>query len=307
MPVQEIMQDLFFIERGFLNANHFVYRAESPVLIDTGYVSDFDITEKVIMSLGISLDDVKQIISTHCHCDHIGGNRIIQERSGCDIAMHRIGKYFIDTKDGWSTWWEYYGQQADFFNCTQSLEDGDVIRVGPHEFQVVYTPGHSADGMVFYNPKEKILLSSDTLWENDLPVITIRIEGSRTLFSLRESLEKIESLDVDRVYPGHGPPFTDFKDAVSKCKDNVDRYLKHPDRIGTDLIKKIMIYTLLMHKAFQADIFFEHLMNTRWFKETVDLYFSKAYENKYQQILNGFLERGIINQKGGWFFTTVKP
>jgi len=55
-----------------------------------------------------------------------------------------------------------------------------------------------------YNPKEKVLLSSDTLWQNDLPVITIRIEGSRALFSLQESLEQIESLDVDRVYPGHG-------------------------------------------------------------------------------------------------------
>ena len=307
MPVQEIIQDLFFIERGYLNANHFVYRSENPVLIDTGYVSDFDVTKKLIASLGVDLDNVKQIISTHCHCDHIGGNRIIQERSGCDIAMHRIGKYFIDTRDGWSTWWEYYGQQADFFNCTQSIEDGDVIAVGPHEFQVIYTPGHSADGTVLYNPKEKVLLSSDTLWENDLPVITIRIEGSRALFSLQESLGKIESLDVDRVYPGHGAAFTEFKEAMSRCKDKIDQYMKHPERIGTDLIKKIMIYTLLMHKTLQADAFFDHLMGTWWFKETVDLYFNAAYESKYQQILGGFLERGIIKQKGGKFFTTVKP
>ena len=307
MPGQEIMKDLFFVERGYLNANHFVCRAENPVLIDTGYVSDFDVTEKMIASLGLNLDDVKQIISTHCHCDHIGGNRIIQERSGCDIAMHRIGKYFIDTKDDWSTWWRYYGQEADFFNCTQSLEDGDVISVGRHEFQVMHTPGHSADGTVLYNSKEKVLLSSDTLWENDLPVITIRFEGSGALFFLEESLEKIESLDVDRVYPGHGAPFTDFKDAVSRCKNKINRYLKHPEQVGIDLIKKIMIYTLLMHKTVQADTFFDHLMETWWFKETVDLYFNKAYENKYQQILGGFLGRGIIKQKKGRFFTTVKP
>ena len=307
MSVQEIMKDLFFIERGYLNANHFVFRGECPVLIDTGYVSDFDVTEKMISSLGVGLDDVRQIISTHCHCDHIGGNRIIQERSGCDIAMHRIGRYFIDTRDSWSTWWKYYGQQADFFNCTQSLEDGDLICIGPHEFQVLYTPGHSADGTVLYNPKERVLLSSDTLWENDLPVITIRIEGNRALFSLQASLEKIESLDIKRVYPGHGAPFIDFKGAVSRCKEKINKYMRHPERIGTDLIKKIMIYTLLMHKTLQADAFFHHLMGTCWFKETVDLYFNKAYENKYQQILGGFLKRGIVQQKGGTFFTTVKP
>jgi hydroxyacylglutathione hydrolase len=307
MLVQEIMKDLFFIERGYLNANHFVYRAEHPVLIDTGYVSDFDITEKMITSLGVNIEDVRQIISTHCHCDHIGGNRMIQQRSGCDIAMHRIGKHFIDTKDDWSTWSAYYNQKADFFNCTQALEDGDAIFIGPHEFQVIYTPGHAADGIVLYHPREKVLLSSDTLWQNDLPVITIRIEGSRALFSLKESLEKIESLDVDRVYPGHGKPFTRFKDAVSLCKGKIDLYLKHPERIGTDLLKKIMIYTLMMHKTVPADTFFDHLMKTWWFKETVDLYFDKAYETKYRQILESFLERGIVNQKEGQFSTTVKP
>lgn len=307
MLVQEIMKGLFFVERGYLNGNHFVYRSEQPVLIDTGYVSDFNITEKIITSLGVNIEDVRRIIGTHCHCDHIGGNRLIQDRSGCDIAMHRIGKHFIDTKDDWSTWWTYYHQKADFFNCTQTLEDGDVISIGPHEFQVIYTPGHSADGIVLYNPKEKILLSSDTLWQNDLPVITIRIEGSRALFSFQESLEKIESLDVNRVYPGHGKPFTRFKDAVASCKDKLNRYLEHPERIGTDLLKKIMIYTLMMHLSVQADTFFDHLMGTWWFKETVDLYFNKDYETKYQQILESFLARGIVKQKKGQFFTTVKP
>lgn len=307
MLVQEIMKGLFFVERGYLNGNHFVYRSEHPVLIDTGYVSDFNITEKIITSLGVNIEDVRRIISTHCHCDHIGGNRLIQDRSGCDIAMHRIGKHFIDTKDDWSTWWTYYHQKADFFNCTQTLEDGDVISIGPHEFQVIYTPGHSADGIVLYNPKEKVLLSSDILWQNDLPVITIRIEGSRTLFSFQESLEKIESLDVNRVYPGHGKPFTRFKDAVASCKDKLSRYMEHPERIGTDLLKKIMIYTLMMHLSVQADTFFDHLMETWWFKETVDLYFNKDYETKYQQILESFLARGLVKQKEGQFFTTVKP
>jgi hydroxyacylglutathione hydrolase len=307
MSVQEIMKDFFFIERGYLNGNHFVCRSEHPVLIDTGYVTDFNVTEKLIESIGVNLEDVRQIISTHCHCDHVGGNRIIQHRSGCDIAMHQIGKHFIDTKDDWSTWWAYYHQEADFFDCTQALEDGEVISIGPHEFQVIYTPGHSADGIVLYHQKEKVLLSSDTLWQNDLPVITIRIEGSRALFSLKESLEKIESLDVDRVYPGHGMPFTQFKDAVSSCQKKLALYLKHPERIGTDLLKKIMIYTLMMHKNVPADTFFDHLMGTWWFKETVDLYFDKAYETKYRQIMVRFLERGIVKQKGGQFFTTVKP
>jgi hypothetical protein len=68
-----------------------------------------------------------------------------------------------------------------------------------------------------------------------------------------------------------------------------------------------MIYTLMMHKTVEVDTFFDHLMGTWWFKETVDLYFDNTYETKYQQILESFLERGIVKQKEGQLFTTVKP
>ncbi len=87
MADNEILKDLFFIERGFLNGNHFVYRSDTPVLIDTGYISGFDETEKSITRLGVKLPDISLIISTHTHCDHIGGNHRIQQKSGCDIAL----------------------------------------------------------------------------------------------------------------------------------------------------------------------------------------------------------------------------
>lgn len=218
MVRNQILKDLFFIERGYLNANHFVYRSESPILIDTGYIADFSETEKLITDLGVNLSDISLIVNTHTHCDHIGGNRIIQQKSGCDIAVHAVGRHFIDNQDDWSTWWRYYNQEADFFTVTRTLQDGEIVAVGPHEFQVVYTPGHAADGIVLYNRREKILISSDTLWENDSAAMTLRVEGSRALFDMQASLEKLESLEIDIVYPGHGQPFGDVMDAITKSK-----------------------------------------------------------------------------------------
>ncbi len=49
---QEILPELFFIQRGYLNANHFVYRGEKPVLIDTGYLGDWSFTESLLSKLG---------------------------------------------------------------------------------------------------------------------------------------------------------------------------------------------------------------------------------------------------------------
>ncbi|MBU2627416.1 MAG: MBL fold metallo-hydrolase, partial [Proteobacteria bacterium] len=186
MVKNEILEDLFFIERGYLNANHFVYRSESPILIDTGYISDFNETERLINNAGAKISDVSLIINTHTHCDHIGGNAVIQKASDCGIALHKAGRYFIETRDDWSTWWRYYGQDAEFFNCTKTLEDGDHIMLGPHEFKVIYTPGHASDGIVLYHDKEKILISSDTLWENDMAVMTLRVEGSLAVFHLQD-------------------------------------------------------------------------------------------------------------------------
>jgi glyoxylase-like metal-dependent hydrolase (beta-lactamase superfamily II) len=257
--------------------------------------------------LGINIPDVSLIINTHTHCDHIGGNKAIQEASGCDIALHEVGKYFIDDRDDWSTWWRYYRQKADFFNCTQSLTDGQIIAVGPYEFQVIYTPGHASDGIVLYNREEKILLSSDTLWESDMAVITMRVEGSRALFDMQESLEKLESLDVKMVYPGHGRPFSDFRKALSISKEKVEEYFKRPEEIGDDLLKKIMIFTLLMRRAIGENDFYSYLMDTYWFRETIDLYFNGEYELKYNELIGSFRKRGIIRRKNGNLFTIVKP
>ena len=307
MVRNEILENLFFIERGYLNGNHFVFRSKAPILIDTGYVSDFTNTARLITGLGINLSKVSLIISTHSHCDHIGGNKRIQDRSGCDIALHKIGKYFIDTRDDWSTWWRYYSQEADFFNCTQTLEDGQTIAVGPYEFQVIYTPGHASDAIVLYNSQEKILISSDTLWENDMAVMTIRVEGSNALYHMQESLQKLEPLDVKIVYPGHGRPFTDMKKAISKSKEKLKRYLLHREEIGDDLLKKITVYTLLMKKTMKKNALFPYLMGTHWFKETIDFYFNSEYKSKYNEIIHTLLMKGIIKLDNGDWFTTVKP
>ena len=307
MATTEILKDLFFIERGFLNGNHFVYRSGSPVLVDTGYISGFAETEKSITELGVALSDVSLIISTHTHCDHIGGNNLIKQKSGCEIALHKVGKYFIDSRDDWSTWWRYYNQEAEFFKCTQTLEDGQTITLGPHKFQIIYTPGHASDGIVLYNRKEKILISSDTLWQTDMAVMTLRVEGSRALFDMRASLQKIEKLEVQAVYPGHGKPFSDMPQAIARGKQRIENFLRHPEAIGDDLLKKIIVYTLMMKKIMPADTLFGYLMDTYWFKETVDLYFKGQYQAKYDAVINSFLGRGIIKQENGDLSTTVKP
>ena len=307
MQPVEIIKDLFFIERGFLNGNHFVFRSYKPILIDTAYIADFDETADLITQLDIKLTDVQLIINTHCHCDHIGGNKNIKDQSGCDIALHKIGKHFIDTRNDRATWWRYFGQEAEFFDATIALNDGDALSIGPHEFKVIHTPGHAAEGIVLHNRHEKLLISSDTLWKNDMAVMTLQIEGSAAPFQMLESLEKLASLDVQMVYPGHGLPFRDMHKALTKTRKRLHHFLNHPDQMGLDLLKKISIYTLMMRKTVDENLFFDDLMKTLWYKETVDLYFNAKYRLIYDAIIKDFLKRGIVKTQNGQMSTTIKP
>jgi glyoxylase-like metal-dependent hydrolase (beta-lactamase superfamily II) len=305
--ITEILTDLFFVERGYLNANHLVYRGSPPVLIDSGYIADFDETARILQNLGVQIDAIGRIITTHCHCDHIGGHKTFYDRSGCSIWLHELGRYFIENRDDWSTWWKYYHQQADFFPCAVGLKDSDEVRIGPHVFEVLHTPGHASDGIVLYHRKEKLLISSDTLWQHDLPVHTVRVEGNAAVYQTKQSLEKIAGLEVKTVCPGHGPWFTDFNAALQRSNKKIDAYLSDRRRVGADVLKKITVYTVLMNQPVPVEGFYDELMATAWFKETVDLYFESSYRAKYQQIIGDFLSRDILQIKGGSYITTVRP
>ncbi|MBU2548305.1 MAG: MBL fold metallo-hydrolase [Proteobacteria bacterium] len=303
----ELLEDFFFIERGLLNGNHFVWRGPEPVLIDTAYVSDFDQTRELIESLGVDLPRVGRIVNTHSHCDHVGGNRRIQELSGCRIAMHYIGKHFIDTRDDWSTWWRYYAQDADFFDCQEGLRDGDILTVGPHEFEVLHTPGHSADGLMLYHRPSRLLISADTLWEKDMAVLTQRVEGSRAVFLWLATLDRLSALEIDRVCPGHGPPFEDAQGAIARTRRRLERFLDDRTRMGPDLLKKILIYTLFMRGPLETDRLFSMVMAPPWFRETVDLYLGGDYRSRFDEIIDELVRRGLLENRGGLITPTGRP
>ena len=135
-----------------------------------------------------------------------------------------------------------------------------------------------------------------------------RVEGSRALFDMQVSLDKLSTLDVKIAYPGHGSPFTDIKEAIARAKQRIETFIENKEKLGTDLIKKIMVYTLLEHKAISEKTFFIHLMNTYWFKESVDYHFGNSrYEKIYNEILSDLYQRGIIQRQNGKLITTVKP
>jgi len=276
-------------------------------LIDTGYKTDLETTIKLIERTGFNIADTETIISTHSHSDHIGGNHTIQQQSGCRIMMHPIEKFFMDHRNGWFTWWRYFDQEADFYSVTDTLQDGVRLKLDGLVLEVIHTPGHASGGIALYAPKEQFLISGDALWDGDIGALTPRIEGNSCLFLALQSLNRLSSLKVRRVFPGHGPPFSDFRSALDRTRTRLETFINDPSLMGLDQIKKIMVYILMMKKGFPEDAFFDYLVQGNWFRETVDIFFDGEYRKLYEKIMAGFLEKEIVVIDHGRYKTTVQP
>lgn len=305
--MKEISKNLFFIERGWLNANHFVFNGKKKVLIDAGYITDFEETRKWIEGVGVDLKTIDLIVSTHSHCDHIGGNKRIHDISGCEIAIHAIDKQSIETKDDWATWYRFYDQEADFFPIDRALEEGESIFLDDLELKVIHTPGHARGGISLYSPEGRFLISSDALWEGDTGVLNTIVEGREAPSLAMESLKKLSPLDIHTIYPGHGGIIDHPQKAFQKSWSKLEGLIKDPVKLGNDHLKKILIWVLLMKKGYAHNELLNYLMTTHWFKAVVDLYFGGRYQEKFNEVMKEFLERNIVYIKEDYYRTTVHP
>lgn len=149
------------------------------------------------------------IIITHAHCDHICGLDSQDLQYACsefvagaikerreDAALCRRMNLSIPKK-----------------LPSRILRDGETLEAGGVSIKALSTPGHSAGSMCFYMPQGKALFSGDTVFgKNCLPALSLPTSNPRELL---ESYEKLSSLEIGMVYPGHGAPF-DGRDYVRR-------------------------------------------------------------------------------------------
>src|SRR5690625_43118 len=80
---------IIFFERYYPSANMILIKDRSPTLIDTGFGSDVQDTERLIKDAGVSPEELHLIVNTHYHSDHVGGNSYLQDKYGIPIAAHK--------------------------------------------------------------------------------------------------------------------------------------------------------------------------------------------------------------------------
>lgn len=145
------------------------------------------------------------LLNTHCHLDHIFGNRFVHNTYGLTLHLHRLEKPVLDF--GPASGQMY---QLPFLNYDAELsyiDEGEIIKIGDDELHVLFTPGHSPGSVSFYSKENKFVISGDVLFNGsvgrtDLPGGDMNI--------LSESIKtKLYTLPSDViVYSGHGDSTT---------------------------------------------------------------------------------------------------
>lgn len=243
MRADQALDDAIHIVFGRASPSYVIGGA-SLVVVDVGFPSDArNVLRHVASTLGRDTKDIRLVVLTHSHFDHINGVDYLVGKTGASIAAHvearkhltgeralpiiscREAREFLlflwkqrfprpSIRDVTSMPWAGIpGVPKGISSTVQHwLVDGQKLSGHP-QWEVIHTPGHTDDSICLYNSQHKALLTGDTI---------INLDGRLRLNpllevdpkALRASLEKLKERQVDSVYPGWGPPVVG-KDVLS--------------------------------------------------------------------------------------------
>jgi glyoxylase-like metal-dependent hydrolase (beta-lactamase superfamily II) len=188
-------------------------------MIDAGLMGKADYKIKSIQELGIKLDDIKRVIMTHTHLDHIGCLKDIKDKMPwLELWVHSIEAEPLENGDERTVYGMdmfrdmcqmQYGLKDGLFkfHVDRKLQDGDPLDIGGMIWEVNHIPGHSAGSIALYDKKQKILIPGDVVYA-DHAIGRFDLHGADPLCH-RDSLMKLGTLDVDILLPGHNRIMTD--------------------------------------------------------------------------------------------------
>jgi glyoxylase-like metal-dependent hydrolase (beta-lactamase superfamily II) len=212
--------NIYPVTLGFDHA--YVIKEQGTIMIDGGAPNQAKSFSKALENASIKPEEVKLIVLTHGHWDHIGSAKEIKELTGAKIAMHHREKHWLESSlkpmpPGATHWGHILGSIIKVFLPLVHIPAADVdVVLGDEEFsladygiqgKVVYTPGHSSGSV-------SVLLKTGDAFVGDMAMnkFPLRLSPGLPIFAedreqLIKSWKQVLDQGVKTIYPSHGEPF----------------------------------------------------------------------------------------------------
>lgn len=209
--------------------------------------------EAGLREVGVQVEDLDQILLTHYHCDHVGLLEQLVERSQAKVYAHPFtepliareaafeearGHFYRDLYRGMGLnerqQEQALGQILDYLDYVGvahvdvALQEGACLP-GHEAWNVLYTPGHALDHLSLYNALDGVMLLGDHLIKHISsnaflePPHSPGGERPKMLMLYRESLQKVQQLDWQIGYTGHGEEITEYRELITKRLNDMER------------------------------------------------------------------------------------
>ncbi|WP_343667062.1 MBL fold metallo-hydrolase [Chitinophaga sp.] len=149
--------------------------------------------------------NVTRLLNTHCHLDHIFGNKLVADTYGVGLEIHQLDAVVLERSPELG---KVYGVPFEASPApARYLVDGEKIRFGDNELEVLLTPGHSPGSVCFYCAEQQFVIGGDVLFYQSIGRTDLPGGDHQTLLNSIET--KLFVLpDEVRVWPGHGKDTT---------------------------------------------------------------------------------------------------
>lgn len=260
MPVRIELPTIFDMK----TVNSYLIKDPVVTLVDCGEDTDhcWESLSAGLKQQNLSIYDIEKVIITHAHVDHMGMAGRIARETGARVAVSAFCEgWALDMKGMWearskvladmigsnipkdSQLYQFLSQLTGFFNQMSTywtnipVDQLDIfpmegqIDIGGEPWDIIHTPGHAITQTCFFRPDDGTLLSADMILNiTPTPVFDADPdrEGRRTrsLTQMLQSYEKIRSLDVDMILPGHFEIMENHHEIID---NQVDRIHKRKD------------------------------------------------------------------------------
>ncbi|QDA59629.1 MBL fold metallo-hydrolase [Hymenobacter jejuensis] len=145
------------------------------------------------------------LLNTHCHIDHVFGNKFILDTYKVPFLIHEADLSTLRAVPAYAPSYGFPNYQPA--EPTGFLTPGEPVRFGETELEVRFTPGHAPGHVILYHIDSKTVIGGDVLFQNSIGRTDLPGGNHATLLeSIRTQLLTLP--DEVTVYPGHGPATT---------------------------------------------------------------------------------------------------